>query len=118
MARLCDYCRPARRCPECPTEYLVEINLAEDKSDPVNRFKHLLVVTRWSDLGDGSSPTASPEYCAVNGISSDYDSFSSVGRRAVAGIFESKTSGTIPGQRMISLNPKNEKKGESGHGWY
>lgn len=118
MARLCDYCRPARRCPECPTEYLVEVNLAEDKSDPVNRFKHLLVVTRWSDLGDGSSPTASPEYCAVNGIKADYDSFSSVGRRAVAGIFESKITGSIPGQRMISLNPKNEKKGEAGNGWY
>jgi hypothetical protein len=118
MARMCDDCRPARRCPECPTEYLIEVNIAEDKHDPYNRFKHVLVVTRWSDLGDGSSPTASPEYCAVNGIKADYDSFSHVGRRAVAGIFESRINGTIPGQRMISLNPKNEKLGEKGHGWY
>lgn len=120
IVRMCDECRPARRCPECPTEYLVEITMTEDKSDPMNRFKHTLVVTRWSDLGDGSSPTSSPEYCAVNGIKNDrgYDSFSSVGRRAVAGIFESKMSGAIPGQRMISLNPKNKKLGEDGTGWY
>lgn len=114
----CDECRPARRCPECPTEYLIEVNLTEDMTDPIHRFKHALVVTRWSDLGDGSSPTASPEYCAVNGINAAYDSFSQVGRRAVAGIFESKMSGAIPGQRMISLNPKNKKMGEDGHGWY
>jgi hypothetical protein len=118
IVRMCDDCRPARRCPECPTEYLIEVNLAEDKTDPVRRFKHALVVTRWSDLGDGSSPTASPEYCAISGINSDYDSFSNVGRRAVAGIFESKMNGAIPGQRMISLNPKNKKLGENGHGWY
>jgi hypothetical protein len=24
----------------------------------------------------------------------------------------------MPGQRMASLNPKNEKKGEEGDGWY
>ncbi|KAF2732651.1 hypothetical protein EJ04DRAFT_305053 [Polyplosphaeria fusca] len=118
MARMCDDCRPARRCPECPTEYLLEINIAEDRHDAINRFKHVLVVTRWSDVGDGSSPTASPEYCAVNGVKADYDSFSHVGRRAVAGIFEARINGTIPGQRMISLNPKNTKFGEEGHGWY
>lgn len=118
IVRGCDDCRPARRCPECPTEYLVEISMVEDKHDPVTRFKHALVVTRWSDLGDGSSPTASPEYCAINGIKADYQSFSHVGRRAVAGIMESKISGCIPGQRIISLNPKNKKLGESGHGWY
>jgi hypothetical protein len=118
IVRMCDDCRPARRCPECPTEYLIEVNMVEDKFDRVNRFKHALVVTRWSDLGNGSSPTASPEYCAVNGAKADYDSFSHVGRRAVAGIFESKMSGAIPGQRMISLNPNNTKLGEDGHGWY
>jgi hypothetical protein len=118
IVRMCDECRPARRCPDCPTEYLIEVNLTEDKTDPINRFKHALVVTRWSDLGDGTSPTASQEYCAVNGINADYDSFSHVGRRAVAGIFQSKMSGSIPGQRMISLNPKNKKSGEDGHGWY
>jgi hypothetical protein len=118
IVTMCDECRPARRCPECPTEYLVEVSMCEDKTDPYNRFKHALIVTRWSDLGDGSSPTASPEYCAINGINADYDSFSSVGRRAVAGVFESKVSGAIPAQRMISLNPGKERKGEAGHGWF
>ncbi|KAF2016937.1 hypothetical protein BU24DRAFT_419987 [Aaosphaeria arxii CBS 175.79] len=118
MPRLCDECRPARRCPECPTEYLIELRLEEDKRDPVNRFKHALIVTRWSDLGDGSSPTASPEYCAVTGTKADYDSFQSVGRRAVGGIFESHMTGSIPGQRLISLNPEMQKLGEAGHGWY
>ncbi|KAF2276780.1 uncharacterized protein EI97DRAFT_376359 [Westerdykella ornata] len=118
LAVMCDFCRPARRCPECPTEYLVEVKLTEDKNDAINPFKHALVVTRWSDLGDGSGPTASPEYCAVQGTKADYDSFTHVGRRATAGIFESKMSHAIPGQRMISLNPRNRKLGEEGHGWY
>ena len=123
IVRGCDDCRPARRCPECPTEYLIEVQMAEDKNDPVRPFKHAIVVTRWSDLGDGSSPYTSPEYCAVRGVDSGaafetYESFSHVGRRAVSGIFESRISGSIPGQRMISLNPKNKKLGEEGHGWY
>lgn len=130
LVRQCDWCRPARRCPECPTEYLIEVNLAEDKQDPINRFKHALVVTRWSDLGDGSSPWASAEFAALNGgleggggkgvmgTREGYDSFSHVGRRAVAGVFESKLNGHIPPQRMISLNPQNKKKGIEGHGWY
>ncbi|KAK3072477.1 hypothetical protein LTR53_006729 [Teratosphaeriaceae sp. CCFEE 6253] len=125
IVRGCDWCRPARRCPECPTEYLVEVQMVEDPSDPVRPFKHDLVVTRWSDLGDGSSPYTSPEWSAVNGISvpveeggREYESFSHVGRRAVSGIFESRISGSIPGQRMLSLNPKNRKEGEEGHGWY
>ncbi|KAF2662049.1 hypothetical protein K491DRAFT_700717 [Lophiostoma macrostomum CBS 122681] len=91
VARQCDECRPARRCPECPTEYLIEISMTEDRRDPVNRFKHMLSVTRWSDLGDGSSPTDNPEYCAINGIEAEYDSFSHVGRRAVAGILRHRT---------------------------
>ncbi|KAF2749697.1 hypothetical protein M011DRAFT_465370 [Sporormia fimetaria CBS 119925] len=118
LARQCDDCRPARRCPECPSEYLIEVNLVEDRNDARMRFKHALVVTRWCDLGDGKSPSASPEFCAIKGEKADYDSFSNVGRRAVAGVFESKMSGAIPGQRMISLNPKNVKSGEQGHGWY
>ena len=123
IVRGCDDCRPARRCPECPTEYLIEVQMAEDKQDPVRPFKHVLVVTRWSDLGDGSSPYTNPEWAAIKGLDSGaagevYDSFSHVGRRAVSGIFESSISGSIPGQRMISLNPKNKKLGEEGHGWY
>lgn len=123
IVRGCDDCRPARRCPECPTEYMVEIQMVEDKNDPVRSFKHALVVTRWSDLGDGSSPYTSPEWLAINGRLAEedgtaYESFSNVGRRAVGGVFESKISGSVPGQRLISLNPKNEKLGEEGHGWY
>lgn len=120
IVRGCDDCRPARRCPECPTEYLIEVQMAEDKNDSIRPFKHAIVVTRWSDLGDGSSPYTSPEWAAINGLDTGgaYTSFSNVGRRAVGGIFESRISGTVPGQRLISLNPKNEKLGEDGHGWY
>ena len=97
--------------------------MAEDETDAVRPFKHSIVITRWSDLGDGSSPYTSPEWTAVNGkdsgdVDSAYESFSHVGRRAVSGIFESRISGSIPGQRMLSLNPKNKKLGEEGHGWY
>ena len=123
IVRGCDDCRPARRCPECPTEYLIGVQMVEDKTDPIRRFKHAIVVTRWSDLGDGSSPYTSPEWSAIRGTDSGtageaYESFSHVGRRAVSGIFESRISGSIPGQRMLSLNPKNSKLGEEGHGWY
>lgn len=125
IVRGCDWCRPARRCPECPTEYLIEVQMMEDPQDPDIPFKHAIVVTRWSDLGDGSSPYVSPEWASVNGIpvpaeqgEDEYESFSHVGRRAVSGIFESHVSGSIPGQRMLSLNPKNKKLGDEGHGWY
>jgi hypothetical protein len=123
IVRGCDKCQPARRCPECPTEYLVEVQMLEDKNDTIRPFKHAIVVTRWSDLGDGSSPYTSPEWTAIIGSGEAtgkplYESFSHVGRRAVGGIFESKISGSVPGQRLISLNPKNEKLGEDGTGWY
>ncbi len=123
IVRGCEECQPARRCPGCPTEYLIEVQMVEDKSDPVRQFKHAIVVTRWSDLGDGSSPYTSPEWTAIQGIEPGegkeaYQSFSHVGRRAVGGIFESRISGTVPGQRLVSLNPKNKKMGEEGHGWY
>jgi hypothetical protein len=124
IVRGCDECRPARRCPECATEYLVNVNMIEDTSDPVQPFKHALVVTRWSDLGDGSGPTASLEWAATNGLKADgaeggcggFRSFDNVGRRAVGGIFESVISGTVPGERLVSLNPKNKKLGEEGNG--
>ena len=108
-----------RRCPECPTEYLVDVKLAEDRSekDPRLLFKHAIVVTRWSDLGDGSSPT-SPEWAAVTGALEDYDSLSTIGTRAISGTFESQTADTGPGQRILNLNPKDEHKGEAGHDWY
>ena len=121
VVTLCSECRPMRRCPECPTEYLIELKLVEDKEEPqgsFRRFNQGLIVTRWSDLGDGSNPITSPEWAAVNGEKDDYDSFAEIGRRAVSGIFESAYSDTIPGQRILSMNPRNIKKGEEGHSWY
>jgi hypothetical protein len=116
---LCQDCRPMRRCPECPTEYLIELKLEEDRADPnpVQRFKQAIVVTRWSDLGDGASPLGG-EWAAVNGTVGGYESFNRMGRRAIAGIFESQSGVTIPGQRILSLNPHGEKLGEAGHNWY
>ena len=117
IVTLCDMCRPMRRCPDCPSEYLIEVTIAEDRTDPVNLFKQALVVTRWSDLGDGRLPW-SPEWIACNG-EGDFDSFEALGRRAISGTFEAEyTAEAIPGQRIISMNPKNEKKGEAGHDWY
>jgi len=106
-----------RRCPECPTEYLIELKLGEDKTDPVNRFKQVLVVTRWSDLGDGTTPL-SREWAACNGEGEGYDSFQAIGKRAISGIFEAQSGVTMPYQRVLSLNPNREKQGEEGHKWY
>jgi len=68
IVSMCEVCKPLRRCPECPTEHLIEIRLQEDRSekDPLKLFKHAIVVTRWSDLGDGSAPWC-PEWAAING---------------------------------------------------
>jgi hypothetical protein len=118
IVRGCGDCQPMRRCPQCPTEYLVEVKMVEDQKDPVTKFKHALQVTRWSDLGDGSSPGGSSEWRAIHDKDSDYDSFGKVATRAISGIFESDVSGAIPGQRILNLNPKGTKKGESGHEWY
>lgn len=117
---LCQECRPMRRCPECPSEYLIELKLEEDRyePDPNHRFKQCLSVTRWVDLGDGKDPGGG-EWAAVTGEGKEkYDSFGKMGRRAIAGIFESQYGVTIPGQRVLSLNPRNEKLGERGHNWY
>lgn len=116
---LCGFCRPMRRCPACPTEYLIEVKLAEDKSDPRGMvFRQAIVVTRWSDLGDGTSANGI-EWGAVNGTRDDYDSFARYSKRGIASIFESAfTADTLPGQRVISLNPKGKKLGEDGNQWY
>jgi hypothetical protein len=100
---------------------MVEARLIEDTNDKETPFKHAIVVTRWTDLGDGMNPYTSPEWTAINGTNVGegvYDSFTNVGRRAVGGIFESKVSGSTPGQRLLSLNPSNKKMGEDGSGWY
>jgi hypothetical protein len=112
----CSKCRPMRRCPQCPTEYLIELKLAEDRTDPANQFKQAIIVTRWSDLGDGRNPTEGP-WAACNG-DIDIDSFETIGKRALSGIFESQSGVTIPGQTILSLNPKRTRKGEEGHNWY
>ncbi|KAL1306469.1 hypothetical protein AAFC00_005167 [Neodothiora populina] len=119
IVAMCGNCQPMRRCPECPTEYLVELKLVEDLKDPIYRFKQAIVITRWSDLGDGSTPD-NVEWASING-NAYYSSVIEIGRRAISGIFESKTSNdnmNIPGQRVVSLNPKGEHEGEEGDSWY
>lgn len=118
LTTLCGFCRPMRRCPECPSEYLIEVKLTEDRSDARNMvFRHAIVVTRWTDLGDGTSPRGI-EWASVNGTG-EYDSFSHYSKRGIASIFESAfTADTLPGQRVISMNPKKKKLGEKGNDWY
>ncbi|KAK1149450.1 hypothetical protein N8T08_006673 [Aspergillus melleus] len=120
LTTLCGKCRPMRRCPECPSEYLVEVKLTEDRADPRSlHFRHAIVVTRWSDLGDGSSPRLSPEWAACNGYGDGYDSFELLGKRTISGTFESSiTDDVLPGQRVLSMNPRGKKLGEAGTGWY
>lgn len=114
---LCADCKPMRRCPTCPSEYLIEMRMQEDKTDPTQLFKHAIVVTRWSDLGDASSPQ-NPEWASVIG-EGEYDSFTAIGKRAISGVFESQfTVEQIPPQRIVSMNPNLEKLGEAGHNWY
>ncbi|KAL2074045.1 hypothetical protein VTL71DRAFT_7823 [Oculimacula yallundae] len=121
IVSLCSRCRPMRRCPECPSEYLVELKLAEDKEDPMVRFKQAIVVTRWCDFGDGKSPDG-VEWAAINGLEVEgrepYDSFAMMGRRAISGLFEAQNGVTMPGQRLISLNPKGEKREDDDEDWY
>lgn len=120
MATLCSHCRPMRRCPDCPSEYLIEVKLTEQReAGAKSRFKHAIVITRWCDLGDGTSPRLSKEWAACNGQLQGYDSFKVLGKRAISGTFESAfTDDTIPGQRIISMNPTGKRLGEEGTTWY
>lgn len=119
LTTLCGFCRPMRRCPECPSEYLIEVKLSEDRSDSRGIvFKQALVVTRWTDLGDGTTPHGI-EWGAINGQREDYDAFKHYAKRGIASIFESAfTADTLPGQRVISMNPQHKKLGEKGNDWY
>ena len=120
LVNLCSRCRPMRRCPDCPTEYLFELKLLEDKTAKAHspdRFKQALLVTRWSDLGPARSP-ADAEWAAIVGDDKGYDSFLEIGRRAVSGVFESAFTDTIPGQRIVSMNPKKVQADEIGGDWY
>ncbi|EOA90537.1 hypothetical protein ACJQWK_07362 [Exserohilum turcicum] len=117
---LCSVCQPMRRCPKCPTEYLFDLKLVEDRSVRTNttgRFKQALVVTRWSDLGTARS-TEDAQWSAITGDNDNYDSFKEIGRRAVSGVFESAFTDTIPGQRIMSMNPQNVTSNEEGGTWY
>lgn len=117
---LCSRCRPMRRCPMCPTEYVFELKLVEDKTVKIqspDRFKQALIATRWSDLGPGRSPD-DKEWAAISGESDSYDSFLEIGRRAVSGVFESAFTDNPPGQRILSSNPKKVKADEIGGDWY
>ena len=118
VASQCGFCTPGRRCPECPSEYVAKIVRAEDKNDPVERFKFMLVVIRWCDLGDGSGPLDSPEWASIHGFMEGYPSLEKVANRALMGIFEGATTGVPPGNRLQNMNPKNVKKGEEGNDWY
>lgn len=119
-----------RRCPKCPTEYLIEIKLVEDPNaqDRASTFKQAIVVTRWSDLGEGRVPWEG-EWAACNGLpqqddmgnekGAPYNSFKEIGPRAISGVFEGHfTAEAIPPQRILSLNPAGVEKGEEGHDWY
>lgn len=112
--RECSFCQSARRCPQCPSEYLVKINLVEDRhtTDQLTRFKHALVVTRWVDLGDGSGPGLSVEWDAINGSFEGYDSIGQVGSRSLIGIFESEASISVPGVGLVNMNPDKHAGGK------
>ena len=120
VVNLCNVCRPMRRCPKCPTEYLFELKMLEDKSEhsfSPDRFKQALLVTRWSDLGPARSP-GDAEWAAVVGENQEYNSFKEIGMRAVSGVFESAFTDSIPGQRILSMNPKGLTVDEIGGNWY
>ena len=124
MPRLCDNCRPLRRCSACPTEYLLTVKLVEDVKDPEHRFKHALGVTRWSDLGDASAPWflegsswtstsssshsdtfGSREWAAIaaEGKLEQYQSFNEVGRLTLCSRFEMAVGNEVPGERVLPL---------------
>lgn len=117
IVRGCGDCAPMRRCPLCPSEYLIGIRMVEDTSDLQNPFKHALSITRWCDLGDGSSPSTSKEWASCLG-EMEYNSFEVIGTRAISGIFEAGVSQSIPGERLLSLNPNGKKKQEDDDTWY
>jgi hypothetical protein len=64
------FCKSLRRCPECPTEYMIETkrisNISGDmrKSMEARGVQHVLIVTKWMDYGEGKSPL-SPEWQAL-----------------------------------------------------
>jgi hypothetical protein len=116
LVSLCQFCRLIRRCPECPSEYQVHLTKIEDVKN--GGFRRTIVVTRWCDLGDGRSSEGA-EWAAGNGVGPGYDSIKAAGSRGISGMFEAEISDTqLPGQSIVSLNPKMVKAGEEGDEWY
>ena len=97
----CDECKPIRRCPYCPTEYLIEIKLVEDKMDPIHRFKHAICVTRWSDFGDCKSPDTL-EWASCNGEAKMH-SFGAIKHATLSTIFETAVSNAAPTSKLMPL---------------
>lgn len=115
----CARCKPIRRCFACPTEYLFELKMAEDKTVQANgpqRFKLALMVSRWSDLGPAQSPD-DKEWAAIVS-QTNYDSLQEMGKRSINGTFESAFTDAVPGKRIMSTNPKNIKPEQTGSDWY
>lgn len=102
MPKQCDNCKPLRRCGQCPTEYMIQLKLVEDKRDRLSPFKQAICVTRWSDLGDGTSPTT-PEWASCNG-QADFDSLGAVKNATICSIFEAAASSGAPGQQVKWLD--------------
>lgn len=102
LPKMCDECKPLRRCRECPTEYMITLKLVEDRKDSFKPFKQAICLTRWSDLGPGIAPTDS-EWAAVNGVA-EYDSWAAVTNASLCSIFEAAVSRGAPGGAMKWLD--------------
>jgi len=101
----CADCRILRRCHQCPSEYLIEIKLVEDRvaartlAAQMPQFRHALAITRYSDLGDGITPHDSLEWTASSlplaepWASTKPDFW---GSRTVRSRFEAKDGNRVP----------------------
>lgn len=97
----CDECKPIRRCPYCPTEYLIEIKLVEDPNDRIRRFKHAICVTRWSDFGECRSPWET-EWASCSG-ETRMNSFGALKGATLSTIFETAVSHSAPTPKVMPL---------------
>lgn len=102
MPKMCDECKPLRRCTECPSEYLISLKLVEDKRDRAVPFKQAICVTRWSDLGNGTAPST-PEWAGITG-QQEFDSLGAIKGASLCSIFEAAVSRGAPGQQMQWLS--------------
>ena len=108
---------------------MFSVKFVEDAQDREKPFKHAMSVTRWSDLGDASSPWASGEFgskewAAIVGEDGtgvggkmnkdgswstgrskggNYDSFGNVGRLTLCSRFEMAVGNEPPGERCLGL---------------